>query len=94
MLHVARHTGVARRIWHLNFDFLKVHHRMQHVRTPAEMRGAFPFKETSATPYYSGPLTIADTMTIEVKAGRTTALAFFHRCACTGAVNALAMTSS
>lgn len=46
----------------------QVHHRLQRVCTPAEMRGAFPFSETSATAQYSGPLTIADSMTIEVKA--------------------------
>jgi hypothetical protein len=66
----------------------EVHHRSQSVRSTAEIRGAFPFKETSTTAYFSGPLTIADIMTIEVKVHtaaslsvevRTNVVSFPHR---------------
>ena len=46
-----------------------VRHKLMSVRTPGEIIAAFPFKEYSTTAYYSGPLTIANEMTIAVKVG-------------------------
>lgn len=45
----------------------RVRHKLLSVRTPSEILSAFPFKEYSTTAYYSGPLTIANEMTIAVK---------------------------
>ena len=44
-----------------------VRHKVHSVRTPGEILSAFPYKEYSTTAYYSGPLTIANEMTIAVK---------------------------
>jgi hypothetical protein len=46
----------------------EVCHRLHSVRSAAEVQGVFPFKETKPSASYTGPLTIADSMTIEVKA--------------------------
>ena len=42
-------------------------HSLRSVRTPGEILSAFTFKEFGTQAYYSGPLTIANKMTIAVK---------------------------
>lgn len=44
-----------------------VRHSKRLVSTPGEILSAFHFKETATTAYYSGPLTIANEMSIAVK---------------------------
>lgn len=44
-----------------------VRHNRRTVRTQGQILSAFPFKEYATTAYYSGPLTIANEMSIAVK---------------------------
>lgn len=51
----------------LNRIMGEVHHTIRHVGDPLDLLGAFKAREYSSTAYYSGPFTIADSMTIKVK---------------------------
>ena len=51
----------------LNRILGEVHHTLRHVSDPLDLLGAFKAREYSSTAYYSGPFTIADSMTIKVK---------------------------
>ena len=54
----------------LNRILGEVHHTLRHVSDPLDLLGAFKAREYSSTAYYSGPFTIADSMTIKVKVVR------------------------
>lgn len=45
----------------------EVRHTVRKVCSPIELLGAFRFKEYTHTAYYTGPLTVASSMTISVK---------------------------
>ena len=53
----------------LNRILGEVKHHTRHVSDPLDLLGAFKAKEYSSTAYFTGPFTIADSMTIKVKVG-------------------------